>query len=615
MDAVNANFEVPEKRAGQNRYRILVFLLIGFMAVRLYISVRNTALVTDEFAHIPAGYLDLKAQRFDFNPEHPPLIKMISALPLLALNPPLVGDPGNVKDWSPWFKFCMDFFYQAGAKCRDVITWARVPMILVSCLLAWLVFTWAKTAFGIAGGLFSLLLYTMEPNILAFSRVVYTDIGASLAYLAFFYCVWRFAKSPIFQNALLAILAASLSPLVKHSMVIILPIWILVLAGMVVARKISVRKGMVYVVLTLFVALFLLNLTYGFHTHAFNSQDLKLVASWFNLDTNGCFLNKFLDRYSILPVPADYLKGMDIVVNHNRLGHPAYLLGQFSTKGWWYYFPCAFFFKTPVPFILLTILGLGWLIAQAVFRKNGTAAFLLAPFVLYCAISMSSQINIGLRHFLPVFPFILISIGGFFQFLWDRRAVLRWIVFALGIVMVINSLMIRYDPLEYFNELAGGPENGWRYLGESNLDGGQNFYKLAEFLKKTGPENAYMYLIGVDFQLFSGMDVNLFAPTELPDDLRRHFPFSYEEGFSALKPGVYVISVCRMLDPYVKDASRNQGDVERGLSLRRFLSIEPDAKIGHVIWIYNLTPERIARLKLSDLQFYYFNKLRYLQPN
>lgn len=600
-----------EKTLLKARYRILALLLIGFFAVRLYVSERSTALVTDEFVHIPAGYVYLKVQRFDLNPEHPPLVKILSGLPLMILNPPLPGDPKHEKDWNRWFKFCMDFFYQAGDKARDVITWARVPIILISCLLAWLVFAWAKNAFGIAAGLFSLLLYTMEPNVFAFSRIVYTDIGASLAYLAFFYSVWRCAKLPVFRNVLLVILVASVSPLVKHSMVIILPLWVLILAGMIAAGRITVRKGLAYVALTFGISLFMLNLCYGFQSHAFNSKDLKTVAGWFHLDTDGSFINKYLDRYSIIPIPADYLHGLDAVVKHNRSGHPAYLSGQFSPKGWWYYFPAAFFFKTPIPFLLLSLFGLGWLIFQVFFRKSSSAAFLLVPIVLYLAIAMSSQINIGLRHLFPVFPFLCIASGGLFQFLWNERTVLRWFVLAPGLIMAIISLSIRYDPIEYFNEFAGGPDNGWRYLGESNIDGGQNFIKVAEFLKHAGPEKVYMYTIGVEYSLFKGADINLFLPTPMRDDFKRQFPFSYKEEYSALKPGVYLLGVCRMLDPYMENSSRSPGDLARGLSLRRFLKIQPDAKIGHVIWIYNLTPEIIDRLKLSDMYFYYFNHVQY----
>ena len=602
---------MTEKTTIKTRYRIIVLLLIGIMAVRFFVSVRNTALVTDEFVHIPAGYVYLKAQRFDLNPEHPPLVKTLSALPLMILNPQLPGDPRHEKDWTRWFKFCMDFFYQAGEKARNVITWARVPIILLSCLLAWLVFSWAKTAFGITAGLFSLLLYTMEPNIFAFSRIVYTDIGASLVYLAFFYCVWRCVKLPVFQNILIAVLAASVAPLVKHSMVIILPLWVLVLAGMIITKRISVRKGLAYVALTLIISLFVLNLGYGFQSHAFNSQDLKTVAAWFHLDTEGSFINKVLDRYSIIPVPTDYIHGMDIVVKHNRLGHPTYLMGQFSPNGWWYYFPAAFFFKAPIPFILLSLCGLGWLLFLVFFRKSSVAAFLLVPVAVYLAISMSSQINIGLRHILPVFPLLCIAAGGFVQYLWEKRNVLRWFALAAGLVLVIISLSIRYDPMEYFNEFAGGPDNGHRYLLESNIDGGQNFIKVAEFLRETNPDNAYIYTIGVEYSLFAGINFNLFTPDPLDDSFRRQFPFSYEEEYSALKPGVYLIGVCRMLDPYVENSMQNPEDIARGRSLRRFLDIQPDAKIGHVIWVYNLTPEKIDRLRLSDMHFYYFNNVQY----
>jgi hypothetical protein len=120
-----------------------------------------------------------------------------------------------------------------------------------------------------------------------------------------------------------------------------------------------------------------------------------------------------------------------------------------------------------------------------------------------------------------------------------------------------------------------------------------------------------MYTIGVETMLFSGSDYNLFLPYSLSEDFRQQFPYSYQEEYSSFKPGVYLISVCRMLDPYMMSSAYSREDAERGLSLRRFLNIKPDAKIGHTLWVYNLTPEDIARLRLADMRFFYYNHVRY----
>ena len=112
------------------RFRLGAWALVTFMAIRLFISLQSTALATDEFVHIPAGYVHLTIHRFDFNPEHPPLIKMLSAVPLLILKPSLPGDPQLRKDWNDWFNFCTGFFYLPVAKERQIIT------VIAVCWLA-----------------------------------------------------------------------------------------------------------------------------------------------------------------------------------------------------------------------------------------------------------------------------------------------------------------------------------------------------------------------------------------------------------------------------------------------------------------------------------------------
>ncbi len=596
------------------KFRLGAWALVTFMAIRLLISLQSTALATDEFVHIPAGYVDLTIHRFDFNPEHPPLIKMLSALPLLILKPALPEDARLKKDWNDWFRFCTDFFYLPIAQERQIVTWARVPMILVSCLLGLLIFEWASALFSRGAGIFALLLYTMEPNVLAFSRFVYTDVGASLVYAAFFWLAWRCWRSASFMRLLPLCLVACVSPLVKHSMVVIFPMYLLFLAILAVGRRISISRGLAHAVLGVLMLLFLLNLGYGFCTHRFDAEDLRMVSGWFGIHTENPGINKYLDRFSILPVPPDYIRGLDIVVNHNRQGHYAYLFGTFSRMGWWYYFPLAFLVKVPLSVIIITLAAVIWLVVTLCMNRNAGHLFLLLPMMIYGGFALSSNINIGIRHLLPIFPFLFIAAGGLWHFLHTRTSRWRWALAALGLWTVVISLAIRYDPLEYFNELAGGPKNGWRYLGESNIDAGQNMIRLADYVREANSKEVFLYVIGVDFNLLRDQELSLFSPVKLADDLRPYFPYRFREEFSALKPGVYAISVCKMLDPYMYSPVFNKEDVDRAFMLRRFLTIEPNKKIGNVIWIYTLTAEDIARLNLSHLEFYYYTGLKHVEP-
>jgi hypothetical protein len=295
----------------------------------------------------------------------------------------------------------------------------------------------------------------------------------------------------------------------------------------------------------------------------------------------------------------------------NSTPHPAYLFGSYSFTGWWYYFPLAFLVKSPLAFIAVTGMSAFWLCGSVFVRRRPDGVFLLAPLVVYGAFAMMSNVNIGLRHLLPVYPFLFVAAAGLWGALWERRSVIRWVAAGLGAWMTLSSLSIRCDPVEYFNELAGGPGGGWRYLSESNLDVGQNFLRLADWIRTRKPQALYMNLIGVEMNALPEDRLSLFLPYDLAAETIRQLPYSYREESGPMQPGQYAISVCRMLDPYLLKPGYRESDMAQAMPLRRFLGIRPDAKVGHTVWIYNLTEQDIERLGLSGIRLVYFKDLKY----
>ncbi|HYK91248.1 MAG TPA: glycosyltransferase family 39 protein, partial [Acidobacteriota bacterium] len=346
-------FRIPDRRI----IHLAAGFLITLMAVRLLLTLPSTGMVTDEFAHIPAAYLYVKQLRLEVNAAHPPLIKYLAGLPLLLLNPPLPNTDPLVEG----FAYDSEFLYGLRERARQVITLARIPMILVGCLLGFVLYTWAIEMFGPAGGLFSLSLFVFEPNILAHSRFVLTDVGAALAYTTFWYSAWRWIKTPSARKSLIVSGVAGLALLVKHSMIILPFCWLLILWLMVVRRGVAVRRGLQQTVLGIVLILLMLNAGYCFQSKRFDSTDLKVVAGWFGLNTDNSPINGLLNRFSPLPVPSTYIRGLDVVVNQNRSGHPAYLMGMYSTMGWWYYFPVAALVKVPLAMLVVFAIALIWL--------------------------------------------------------------------------------------------------------------------------------------------------------------------------------------------------------------------------------------------------------------
>jgi len=226
-----------------------------------------------------------------------------------------------------------------------------------------------------------------------------------------------------------------------------------------------------------------------------------------------------------------------------------------------------------------------------------------------------SHINIGIRHILPVFPFLCVAAGGLFATLSERRSKFRWLPVGLGVWQAGASLAFASDPLEYFNVLAGGPKNGWRYLADSNVDFGQQFQRLAEYIKMNNLSNPNLYVVGTEYNLLEGVSYNTFLPYRLSDDFRSSFPYLYHESQEPFRPGTYVVSVAKILDPFVFTSSTaTPSERASATALLRLLEFKPKTQIGNFVWIYDLSMEDIIRSGLSQFTFYYYDGMKYAGP-
>jgi hypothetical protein len=159
---------------------------------------------------------------------------------------------------------------------------------------------------------------------------------------------------------------------------------------------------------------------------------------------------------------------------------PAFLLGEVSDEGWWYYFPVTFALKTPIPLLILVV-------AAAVLAIRGRASpgdpYLWLPPVLYMLLVMTRSLNIGHRHLLPIYPYLFVlaaraaALG-----LANARLAVRTLCAALLIWYGVGTLCMHPHYLAYFNEIAGGPRNGYRWLVDSNLDWGQDLKGLKAWM-------------------------------------------------------------------------------------------------------------------------------------
>jgi len=461
--------------------------LLVLMAVNLFSSISRKSITNDEVIHIPAGYYHLVAGDFQLNNEHPPLVKMWAALPLLLVQPDEPPEPKNEAEnfMERTWGFHERFWQANQARFQTVTFWPRVMMIPITLALGALIFVFGRKLFGETAGLFAVSLYVLEPTVLAHGRIVHTDVPSAFAYLAFFFVLHRYSEAPGKMRALVLGLVTALALLTKFSMLVLLPVLaIYFLARLFINWRDRKQRTQILVHSALIteIVLFLINAAYYFQRPVLEASDVRWVAM--KSPALLGFVTTFVRLASYL-VPTYYLFGVYNIELHNHFGHATSLLGQYSDLGWWYYFPVAFALKTTIPFLLLAIAGLGWSVWRFV-KRDWRFLWVVLPVGVYLAISLTSHINIGIRHFLPIYPFLFIAGGALLaQLLQARRLLGISVLIVLLGWMSFEAMRTFPNYTPYMNQLASGHPH-WYYLSDSNVEWGDDVNALADYLKARG---------------------------------------------------------------------------------------------------------------------------------
>lgn len=513
----------------------LTNLIAGFLLLIVFLlcffGMKDDSATMDEMSHIPAGYSYLAQKDFRINPEHPPLIKDLAAVPLLSL------DLNFPKDHSSWtegvneqWRFGSQFLYYSGNNPDQIIFWARIPMILLLIFLGWFLFRWARELAGNKVALLVLTLFSFSPTLLAHGRLVTTDIAAALGVVLATYFWLKFLKSPTKKNIILAGLIFGLSMLFKFSSVLLVPLFAVITvtyAWLKFQEKSSKERFLEvlkYIGLALIIGIIGMALiwpVYQFHLLNYPAerqlQDSEIILSSGGINPIENLCLWMADKPGLRPY-GHYFLGLLMATQRVAGGNTVYFLNEISNMGWWYYFPTVYLLKIPLAFHILTLIVLlyvFWLIIikkpfwQNTFHrlkdwiKNHFPEFSMMVFlVIYWLTSISGTLNIGVRHLLPIFPFtyILISLG---IAKWiEKIPGISWKKMGISLVSVllgfyiISSLLVWPHYLTYFNEIAGGSQNGYKYVVDSNYDWGQDLKRLKKWVDENKIEKIYVDYFG-----------------------------------------------------------------------------------------------------------------------
>jgi hypothetical protein len=496
------------------------------MWVQLALSVHGESLSWDEGDHLFAAYMTATRGDYGLNPEHPPLVKLVAALPLLAmpgLRVPVLQDRNfkveaflSGKDFNAWN---ID---------RGILFRARLAVTIFPLLLGLLVFAAAREMFGTTAAFIALTFLAFDPTLLAHGAMVTTDVGVSCFILAAVYAFYRYAKAPSWGRVALLGLVTGLGFAAKHTGVLIVPILIALAICEIIrnprrasgestdCRKTLTGKMFAALAGAAVISLIVLWAFYGFRyksrpgTQEINPP-LSVYVAQISKPWEATLLST-VARYRALP--ESYLYGLADIQQVDD-AYTAYFFGKTYPHGTHWYFPGVILIKSTLPFLILMLIAAGAIITGK-FRPWREILFLTIPPAIYLTVAMGSQMNIGARHIMPVYPFMYILGAGAVSTLISSNRKWKLPVAALLVWQAVTVLLVFPVYMAYGNEAWGGPKNVHKYLSDSNTDWAQQLIATKKYLEDHQIKNCWFiyFAQGVTDPASYGIPCKLLPTTE-----------------------------------------------------------------------------------------------------
>ncbi len=546
----------------------LALLLLLYLSLGLS-SASKKSVTVDELGHLPSGFHYLQTGDSRYSSLNPPLVNVLSAVPLLFLElerepvaPPPSPDPFSF--WSIGYRF----LEQHEADYLRVYAIARVVPILLVAGLGALLFLWGRQLAPEApeaAGLLAAGFVCLSPNVLAHARLVGTDTGTAVfVALALWFCRAMLLR-PTLGSVLLCGLTLGLAQLTKFYAILLYPALLLIVVGW---RRLSPepRPRLAYLLgcygAAAGLSLFVLNSGYAWQEFGMSLSELSLQSAGLQPWQASAF------GELPIPLPGAYLRAFDAQLVEIDSAIPSFLFGERFQGGRWYYFLAVLALKTPLAFFVTFGLALALSVSTAGSRlpRRELLLLLVYPVLLFTLLSLSEKRQLGARALLSAVPLVQLWVVATIARAGTRRWPLAVAGVALAWILAV-SVSSHPDYLSYVNVFFGGSEQGYRHASDANIDIGQDLPQLASYLEREGAEEIQLLYFGsVDPALY-GID--------------------YEVPGRSLKPGLLAVSVSlyHMDYPMVDHGQlRSVGPVmTKGLGA-------PVASIGGSIHVYRIQP-------------------------
>ena len=454
---------------------VIVAVLLAQMAVAMVTAAVEQTPTIDEPVYVGTAKTYLQEHSLRFNPEHPPLGKLVIATGLLfahaRLAPGFTGDQGALGR-------CL--LYESGNDPWQVMLWARLPVIVLTLLFGLVVFAFATELAGPVGGVAALALYAFSPDVIAHGSLATLDVPMAGFLLTSVWLLWRARRRPLCHlplagAALGAAVATKMSALPAVPVLMLLAVLSyayarrtpgtgLLRAPRVLALGVAGAVGMALVALAVVWAAYL-------------AVDPRL--RWTTPGQVPAVHGLRGLAVDLLPVPEPFRDGMRIQFGFENQPWRGFLFGRQYHGSLWYYLPAALLVKTPLG--MLALWAVGAVAMVAVPRMRPAAPYVLLPAAVLLAVAMNGARDLGVRYALFLPMFLAVAAAGVVTLRW--RGALG-VTAALVVCVAVSSLRTYPYYLPYANEAFGGPARTHLHLRDSNVDWGQDLGRLADRLRE-----------------------------------------------------------------------------------------------------------------------------------
>lgn len=561
------------------------FLLLVFLLQSVYALLTNN-LVIDEPAYITVGYYFAKYADTHMVVLHPPLTFLLAGTPLLFTKISMPYDYEKCTDVG-FYQCSQDFFFESGNDAEKIGLLARIPFLALSVMLGLLLFIFTEKIYGIKPAFAALALYSFSPTILAYNTIIFTDFLVAFFIFSTMYLLWRLLKNYSKKLLFLTGISFGLAMASKFTAIFLVPIFIAIFAAHSFSkkdRKIFLKKCLKQFLWIAAIGFIVLYSSYFFNSGTIAgsipkryADSMQSAIDGFGKDSIKYKISDYLVNDFKMPMP-QYIAGFagqyEVESSKRKQG---YLNSEIYYGGKWYYFPEVMLIKNPIP--LLVLLAAGIYISIMQFRKNTLdELFILLPILFFAGPFILANFNLGLRHVLPIFPFIfMLSSRVVNTKLYNSKFWLKLFVLALFAWYIMSPLLIMPHYAAYFNEFVGGSKNGHKYLVSSNLDMGQDLKGLRDYMKENNIKKIKLAYHGA-------FDPSYYNISYDPLPMESYIPWVMYFG----------------LEDYKEDCSKKYGIIAVSVSNLHGYNLlnescfkwldeyKPIKSIGHTIFVYNI---------------------------